>query len=73
MEREKTTIYVEPGLLRAAKIEAARNGKREDEVFEDALRSYLGFEVVERAWARSDLSEDEALRLAYDELHESRK
>jgi hypothetical protein len=73
MEREKTTIYVEPDLLRAAKVEAARTGRREDEVFEDALRSYLGFEVVERAWARSDLSEEEALRLAYDEIHESRK
>lgn len=73
MQRTKTTVYVEPGLLRAAKVEAARTGKREYEVFEDALRSYLGFEVVERAWARSDLSEDEALKLAYVEVHDSRK
>ena len=73
MERKKTTVYVEPDLLRAAKVEAARTGKREYEVFEDALRSYLGFEVVERAWTRSDLSEKEALELVYDELHEARK
>lgn len=73
MERKKTTVYVEPELLQAAKVEAARTGRREDEVFEDALRSYLGFEVVERVWARSDLSEDEALRLVYDELHAARK
>ena len=73
MERKKTTVYVEPELLRAAKVEAARTGKREYEVFEDALRSYLGFEVVERVWARSDLSEDEALQLVYDELHAARK
>jgi hypothetical protein len=72
MERKKTTVYVEPELLRAAKVEAARTGKREYEVFEDALRSYLGFEVVERVWARSDLSEDEALELVYDELHAAR-
>lgn len=73
MERKKTTVYVEPELLQAAKVEAARTGKRENEVFEDALRSYLGFEVVERVWARSDLSEDEALELVYDELHAARK
>lgn len=73
MERKKTTVYVEPDLLRAAKVEAARTGKREYEVFEDALRSYLGFAVVERAWAQSDLSEEEALQLAYEELHQSRK
>lgn len=73
MERKKTTVYVEPGLLRAAKIEAARTGRREYEVFEDALRSYLGLEVVERAWARSDLSEEEALELAYDEVHAARQ
>ena len=73
MERKKTTVYVEPELLRAAKVEAARTGKREYEVFEDALRAYLGFEVVERAWARSNLSEEEALQLAYEDLHEARK
>lgn len=72
MERKKTTVYVEPELLQAAKVEAARTGKREYEVFEDALRSYLGFEVVERVWARSDLSEEEALQLVYDELHAAR-
>lgn len=73
MERKKTTVYVEPGLLRAAKVEAARTGRREYEVFEDALRSYLGLAVVERVWARSDLSEEEALDLAYQEVHEARK
>lgn len=73
MSRVKTTVYVEPELLRAAKVEAARTGRREYQVFEDALRSYLAFEVVERTWARSDLSEEQALQLAYDEIHETRK
>jgi hypothetical protein len=72
MSRTKTTVYLEPELLRAAKIEAARTGKRDYEVFEEALRAYLGFEVMERAWSRSELSEEEALDLAYSELHRSR-
>ncbi len=73
MARTKTTIYLEPELLRAAKIEAARTGKHDYEIFEEALRRYLGFETVERVWQRSDLSEKEALELAYDELHKARR
>lgn len=71
--RSKTTVYIDADVLRAAKIEAARTGQRDYEVFEKALREYLGFEVVERTWARSELSEKEALDLAYDEIHAARK
>ena len=73
MTWKKTTVYLEPELLRAAKIEAARTGRREYEVFEAALRSYLGFEVAARVWARSDLTEEAALALAYEEIHEARR
>jgi hypothetical protein len=38
----KTTMYLEEDLLRAAKIAAARTGKRDYEVVEEALRAYLG-------------------------------
>jgi hypothetical protein len=41
MSRKKTTIYLEPGLLTAAKALAARSGRHEYEVIEDALRAYL--------------------------------
>jgi hypothetical protein len=37
------------------------------------LRGYLGIEAVTRAWKSSELSEDEALALAYNELHASRE
>jgi hypothetical protein len=73
MGRTKTTVYIDPSLLRAAKVEAARTGKREYEIFEEALKVYLGFEVVERTWDKSDLGEEEALKLAYEEVHASRK
>jgi Arc/MetJ family transcription regulator len=71
--RRKTTIYVEDDLLRATKIAAARTGKRDYQVVEEALRAYLGLELLERVGARSKLTEDEALELAYRELHQSRR
>ena len=57
--KRKVTLYVDEDVLRAARVRAARTDKRDSEVVEDALRSYLGFEAVERVWARSTLSEDE--------------
>jgi len=71
--RRKTTIYLDDGLLRAAKIAAARAGKREYQVFEEALRAYLGLELLDAVGARSDLKEEQALDLAYRELHRSRR
>jgi len=73
MARKKTTVYIDDALLRAAKVMAARSGKREYEVFEDALRQHLGLAgAVERIW--SGLSpddaptEEEAARIADEEL-----
>jgi hypothetical protein len=71
--RRKTTVYLEDDLLRATKVAAARAGKRDYQVVEEALRAYLGFELLERVAARSDLKGDEALDLAYRELHQSRR
>ena len=59
--RRKTTIHVEDDLLRATKIAAARAGKRDYQVVEEALRAYLGFELLERVGKRSKLTEDERL------------
>jgi len=70
--RRKTTVYLEDDLLRATKIAAARTGQRDYQVVEEALRAYLGLELLNRVGARSKLTEDEALDLAYQELHRSR-
>jgi hypothetical protein len=70
--KRKVTLYIDEGVLRAARVRAARTDKRDSEVVEDALRAYLGFEVIERVWARSDLSEDEAMALAVAETHAAR-
>ncbi len=73
MARRKTTIYIEDTLLKATKILAARTGKKEYEVVEDALRGYLGLGALEKIWNRSQLTEKEALEIAYKELHAGRK
>jgi hypothetical protein len=52
---------------------SARTGKRDSDVVEEALREYLGLAVIDRVRARSDLSADEAMALAYEELHAERK
>jgi len=71
--KRKTTVYLEDGLVRALKVAAARSGQREYQVVEQALRSFLGMELLDKVGSRSALSEKEALALAYGELHRSRR
>jgi hypothetical protein len=71
--RKKTTVYIDEALLRAAKVAAARSGKHEYEVFEEALRKHLGLgDAVERIWSginpEEAPSEEEAARVAAEEL-----
>ncbi|CAN5769369.1 hypothetical protein BH18ACT15_BH18ACT15_07590 [soil metagenome] len=73
MTRSKTTVYLDPDVLRAARILAARSGKRDSDVVEAALREYLGLGVVERVRARSALTSEDAEKLAYGELHAARQ
>ena len=70
--RVKTTLYLDPELLRAVKVRAAESGRHDYEVFEKALRRYLGWEAVQAVWSRSPLSEDEALEIAASEVKASR-
>jgi hypothetical protein len=75
MAKEKTTLYLDEEVLRQTAAAAAGSGRDESEVVEEALRRYLGFEVVDRVWARNAenaLDPDEALALAYAELRAAR-
>ncbi len=73
MARSKATIYLDPDVLRATRVQAARTGKRDSDVVEEALREYLGLAVIDRIRSRSDLDEEAAMRLAYEELHAMRR
>jgi hypothetical protein len=71
--KRKTTVYLEDSLLRALKVAAARAGEHEYQVVEQALRAYLGMELLEKAGNPPLLDENAALSLAYQELHRSRR
>jgi hypothetical protein len=72
MGKRKATFYVDEDVLRAARVCAARNDQRDSDVVEQALRAFLGLDLVERIWARSDLNEDQAMQLAVSEIHAMR-
>ncbi len=75
MAKEKTTLYLDEDVLRQTEAAAAGSGRDESEVVEEALRRYLGLEVVDQVWARNAenaLDPDEALELAYAELRAAR-
>jgi len=72
VSKTRTTFSLDSQVLRAARIAAARSGKRDSEIVEQALRSYLGFEVIDRIRAKSDLGSDAAETVAHDEVHASR-
>ncbi len=72
MPQMRTTFSLDSRVLRAARIAAARAGKRDSEIVEEALRSYLGLDVVAAVRERAAMSADAADAVAYGELHASR-
>jgi len=70
--RRKTTVYLDEDVLKTMRVTAARSGKRDYQVMDEALRAHLRIELLEKVGARSILGETEALDLAYDELHQGR-
>lgn len=83
MARERATIYLDADIRAATKLAAAARKTSESDVVEEALRQYLQtdegvkaraeiLEIMERVWARSTLTEDEAVAIANEELHAMR-
>jgi hypothetical protein len=72
MPKVRTTLTIDGDVMRAVKHRAARGGKRESEVIEEALRRELGLDLLDRLWSRADLSETAASKLAVDAQHETR-
>lgn len=65
----KTTLSLDERLMRIVRVRAARLGRSESDVLEEALREGLG--VVDRMRTKAALEEQEALELA-DLVHEVR-
>jgi ABC-type ATPase with predicted acetyltransferase domain len=73
MAKRKTTVYLDEDVLREAQIQAARSGQKDSELIERAVRSYLGLDVLDAVWARSDLDEEAALKLARKAVEAARR
>jgi Arc/MetJ family transcription regulator len=73
VSKTRTTLTIDEDVLRAVKVRAARSGKGDSEVIEEALRRDLGIELLDRLWARNDLPEAEAVELAVEAQHASRR
>jgi Arc/MetJ-type ribon-helix-helix transcriptional regulator len=72
MAKARTTVTLDERVLRAVRVKAARSGRRDSDVIEEALRRDLGFDLLERVWQAADLDQDEALALAVEAQHETR-
>jgi hypothetical protein len=72
MAKVRTTLTIDEDVLRWVKVRAARTGKGDSAVIEEALRRDLGLDVLDRLWERNDLTEDEANALAVEAQHRTR-
>jgi len=72
MPKVRTTLTIDDSVLRAVKLRAARTGRGDSEVIEEALRRDLGLDLLERLWGRGTMPEAEALTLALEAQHKTR-
>jgi len=73
MTKTRTTLTIDEEVLRAVKVRAARTGKGESEVIEEAVRRDLGLDLMELLWSRNDMSEEEAMKLALEAQEDARR
>jgi hypothetical protein len=73
MTKTRTTLTIDEAVLRAVKVRAARTGKGESAVIEEAIRRDLGLDLMERLWVRNDMAEDEAMELAIEAQQKARR
>jgi hypothetical protein len=72
MSKVRTTLTIDSEVLRAVKVRAARLGKGDSDIIEEALRRDLGMDLLDRLWATSDLDEDAAAGLAAEAIKHTR-
>jgi hypothetical protein len=66
MSKVRTTLTIDESVMKAVRVRAARSGKGDSEVIEQAVRQSLGLDLFERMWQGSDLTEEEAMNLALE-------
>lgn len=73
MAKVRTTLTIDEEVLRAVKVRAARSGKPDSQVIEEVLRRELGLDLLERLWSRNEMTEEDALQLAKEAQHKTRR
>lgn len=73
MAKTRTTVTLDEQVLKAVRIRAARTGKGDSAVIEEALRRHLGLDLMERLWSSNDLDEDDAMALALEAQQAARR
>jgi Ribbon-helix-helix protein, copG family len=72
--KTRTTLTVDEDVLRAVRVKAARTGKRDSQVIEEALRRDLGLDALQDIWSKvSPAPEGEGMDLALTEVHAMRE
>jgi hypothetical protein len=72
MGKVRTTVTIDETVLRAVKVRAARLGRGDSEVIEESLRRDLGLDLLERLWAKNELSDQDATALDIEAQHKTR-
>ena len=75
MATARRTVHVEldERLVSRARAQARDATQSDDEIIEDALSRYLLERLLDKTQQRADLSEEQATRLAVEELHALRR
>jgi ribbon-helix-helix CopG family protein len=73
MSKVRTTLTIDEDVLRAVKVQSARTGKGDSQVIEEALRRQLGLDLLDRLWQRNNLDEEQAIALAVEAQHKTRR
>jgi hypothetical protein len=75
MATARRTVHVEldERLVSRARAEARDANRPDDEIIEDALSRYLLERLLDKTQRRANLTEEEATRLAVEELHAMRR
>jgi ATP-dependent exoDNAse (exonuclease V) alpha subunit len=71
--RRTVTVQLDEDLVERARERSGRDQAKDAEVVEEALAVYLGMKALDEAQAESRLSEEEASKLAYEELRALRQ
>lgn len=66
MTKARTTVTIDERVLTAVRVRAARTGKGDSQVIEEALRRDLGLDLLDRLWAKNSMDENDAMALAIE-------